>query len=176
MSAADAERLLGLLREHGQTLATAESLTGGLIGELLTDVPGASRSYLGGLITYATRLKSSLAGVDQQTLDRLGPVAGLTAQQMATGVANRCAADWGLSVTGVAGPDEQDGHPVGQVYVGVARPGEGYHQVLELRLTGSRQEIRRQAADRALELLTEALGMRLLPDRVEDKESPRRGP
>jgi nicotinamide-nucleotide amidase len=173
---AAAVRVLSLLHEHRQTLATAESLTGGLIAELLTDVPGASRSYVGGLVTYATRLKSALAGVEQGTLDRLGPVAGLTAQQMATGVATRCEADWGLSATGVAGPDEQDGHPVGQVYVGVAQPRQGYHHVLELRLTGSRQEIRRQAADRALELLTEVLGMQRPADRVDEKESPRRGP
>ena len=159
-----AARVLSLLRQRGQTLATAESLTGGMIGELLTGVPGASSAYLGGVISYATRLKATLAAVDEQTLQRLGPVAGLTARQMAAGVAERCATDWGLSVTGVAGPEMQDGHPVGQVFVGVAQPTTGYTRVTELALHGTRQEIREQTAARALELLADVLGMN--PDAV----------
>lgn len=151
--------VLAELRRRSQTLATAESLTGGLIGELLTDVPGASAAYVGGLITYATRLKATLAGVEPATLAERGPVAAQTAAEMAAGVALRCDADWGLSVTGVAGPDPQDGHPVGQVFVAVARRDWVEQQVRELRLSGSRQEIRRQTAVAALELLAEALGM-----------------
>jgi len=160
--------VLRLLKRRGQTLATAESLTGGLIGELLTGVPGASAVYVGGAITYATRLKASLAGVDEQTLERFGPVAALTAEQMASGIAQRCAADWGLSATGVAGPDPQEGHCVGQVFVGVARPADGFVQVVELRLTGGRDEIRRGAADAALELLQQTLGMEHAGPGVED--------
>jgi nicotinamide-nucleotide amidase len=158
-----AARVISLLRRRQETLATAESLTGGMIGELLTGVPGASAAYLGGVISYATRLKAALAGVDEQTLEELGPVAGLTAEQMARGVAERCAADWGISVTGVAGPETQDGHPVGQVFVGVAGPASGYTRVVELALHGSRQQIREQTAERALELLADVLGMN--PDR-----------
>jgi PncC family amidohydrolase len=84
---------LAELRSAHATLATAESLTGGLIGQLLTSVPGASRSYVGGVISYATRLKAALADVPQPVLDAVGPVAEQTAAAMATGVAQRCAAD-----------------------------------------------------------------------------------
>ena len=115
-----AARVLAELDRRGETLATAESLTGGMVGQLLTDVPGASASYLGGVISYATRLKATLAGVDAATLAELGPVAERTAAEMARGVARRCDADWGVATTGVAGPEAQDGHPVGQVFVAVS--------------------------------------------------------
>lgn len=153
------ERVLALLETRQQTLATAESLTGGLVGGLLTGVPGASTVYVGGVISYATRLKASLAGVEQETLDRCGPIAGDTAAQMAAGVALRCGADWGLATTGVAGPTPQDGHPVGQVFVAVARPREHTLEVKELRLHGTRHEIRQQAGQEALQLLADVLGM-----------------
>jgi nicotinamide-nucleotide amidase len=148
---------LAALTEGSWTLATAESLTGGLIGELLTSVPGASASYLGGVISYATRLKHTLAGVPSATLEALGPVAEQTAAAMATGVAERCEADWGLAVTGVAGPEPQDGHPVGQVFVGLARPATGWSAVHELRLSGDRAAIRWETATTALALLTDAV-------------------
>ncbi|GAA1428815.1 CinA family protein [Microlunatus lacustris] len=148
---------LAALVDGSLTLATAESLTGGLIGELLTSVPGASASYLGGVISYATRLKHTLAGVPTATLEELGPVAEPTAAAMATGIAERCGADWGLAVTGVAGPEPQDGHPVGQVFVGLAHPATGWSLVQELQLTGDRTAIRSQTAVTALALLTEAV-------------------
>ncbi|SDS31904.1 competence/damage-inducible protein cinA [Friedmanniella luteola] len=148
---------LAALAEHGATLATAESLTGGLIGALLTSVPGASAGYVGGVISYATRLKHTLVGVPSTTLDELGPVAAPTARAMAAGVAARCDADWGLAVTGVAGPEPQDGHPVGQVFVGLARPSTGWTKVEELRLSGDRAAIRRLTAQAALTLLTAAV-------------------
>ncbi|MCW2802719.1 MAG: hypothetical protein JWN06_936 [Propionibacteriaceae bacterium] len=154
-----AASVLSALRARGQTLATAESLTGGLIGKLITDVPGASQSYLGGVISYATRLKAELAGVDPSTLDRYGPVAAVTAEQMAAGVARRCGADWGLAVTGVAGPEAQDGHPVGQAFVAVAQRGAAAVRVHELALAGERDEIRRQTAQQALWLLAAEMGM-----------------
>lgn len=148
---------LAALAVGSQTLATAESLTGGLIGELLTSVPGASAGYLGGVVSYATRLKHTLAGVPTTTLDAHGPVAEPTAAAMAHGVAERCGADWGLAVTGVAGPEPQDGHPVGQVFVGLAHPESGHRQVRELRLDGDRAAIRWQTAVTALALLAEAV-------------------
>lgn len=153
-----AAEVLTELRRRGETLATAESLTGGLIGGALTDVPGASASYVGGVISYATRLKATLAGVSEPVLAEDGPVASRTAAQMATGVARRCGADWGLAVTGVAGPDPQDGHPVGQVFVAVARVG-GQPLVRELRLDGDRAAIRVQTVAAAFALLAQALGM-----------------
>ncbi len=152
-----ASAALALLAERSQTLATAESLTGGLIGELLTSVPGASTSYVGGVISYATRLKHTLAGVPSTTLAEVGPVARRTAAAMASGVAARCEADWGLAVTGVAGPEPQDGHPVGEVFVAIARPAADWVSVRELRLSGDRAAIRRQTAVTALGLLAEAV-------------------
>ena len=156
-AAAAARQVLAALARRTETLATAESLTGGLVGELITDVPGASVSYLGGVVSYATRLKATLAGVSPETLTALGPVAERTAAEMAAGIAARCAATWGLSTTGVAGPDQQDGHPVGQVFVAVHGPG-GRSVVRELRLAGDRSQIRRSSAAYALALLAEQLG------------------
>jgi nicotinamide-nucleotide amidase len=151
-----ATEVIAALRERGLTLATAESLTGGLIGSLLTEVPGASDVYRGGVITYATELKASLGGVREATLDAVGPVAAQTAVELAVGAALTCGADWGLAVTGVAGPDAQDGHPVGQVFVAVAGPGRE-PSVEEFSFAGSRAEIRTQTAERALAALHAAL-------------------
>jgi nicotinamide-nucleotide amidase len=147
------------LRGRAETLATAESLTGGLLAGLLTDPPGASDSYVGGVISYATRLKATLAGVDPVTLQTVGPVAAQTAAEMASGVCRRCRADWGLATTGVAGPDPQDGHRVGEVYVAVAHPASGLLRVDPLSLTGDRATIRSEAAAHAVRLLADALGI-----------------
>jgi len=149
--------VLDLLARRHETLATAESLTGGLVGGLITSVPGSSVSYLGGVISYATRLKATLAGVDEATLAEAGPVAEVTAAQMAAGVARICAADWGLATTGVAGPDAQDGHPVGEVHLAVAHQGTGRTWTERLNLSGDRPSIRQQTAERALRLLHRAL-------------------
>jgi nicotinamide-nucleotide amidase len=154
-----AARVLAELDRRGQTLASAESLTGGMIGELLTEVSGASTSYLGGVISYATRLKETLAGVDTETLSELGPVSERTAGEMAQGVAQRCNADWGIATTGVAGPDAQNSHPVGQVFVAVSYPAGDVLRVKELSLQGERAAIRQQAAIAALALLADALGL-----------------
>ena len=152
-----AAEVLGALVRRGETLATAESLTGGLVGELLTSVPGSSDSYLGGVISYATRLKVTLAGVDEATLAEAGPVAEVTAAQMAAGIARICAADWGLATTGVAGPDPQDGHPVGEVHLAVAHLKTGRTMTERLDLVGDRASIRQESAERALRLLSRAL-------------------
>ena len=154
-----AASILSELSRRGQTLASAESLTGGMVGALLTDIPGASANYLGGVISYATRLKATLAGVDHATLAELGPVAERTAAEMARGVAERCNADWGLAITGVAGPEPQNGHQVGQVFVAVSHPASRALHVEELSLHGDRATIRRQAASAALELRADALGL-----------------
>ena len=152
-----AAEILAALVRRGESLATAESLTGGLVGSMLTTVPGSSAGYLGGVISYATRLKSTLAGVDAATLAAVGPVAEESARQMAAGVARICASDWGLATTGVAGPEPQDGHPVGEVYVAVAHRGTQRSWVERLDVTGDRQTIRNVAADRALDLLLRVL-------------------
>ncbi|HYI56943.1 MAG TPA: CinA family protein [Microlunatus sp.] len=155
------------LRNRSQTVATAESLTGGLVGATITTVPGASVVYRGGLITYATDLKAELAGVSAAVLASDGPVAPTTAAQLARGAARTCGADWGLATTGVAGPEPQDGHPVGQVFIAVAGPdpedssdgfaGERPVQVRELSLAGDRAEIRGRTVVAVLRLLIEQL-------------------
>ena len=151
-----AVQVVWLLRRRRQTVATAESITGGLIGKLITDVPGASEVYRGGVISYATELKHTLLHVSRATLDRVGPVAAETAQEMAAGAAASCAADYGLAVTGVAGPDPQGGHRVGQVFIAVAGPG-GLGRVRELELGGDRAQIRSATALEALRLLADLL-------------------
>jgi nicotinamide-nucleotide amidase len=168
MTSGLAAGVLAELSHRGETLASAESLTGGMVGLLLTDVPGASASYLGGVISYATRLKATLAGVDAATLAELGPVSGRTAAEMARGVAKRCNADWGVATTGVAGPESQDGHPVGEVFVAVSHQARDVLRVKELSLQGERMAIRRQAAVAALALLADALGLHSIPAVVDD--------
>jgi nicotinamide-nucleotide amidase len=163
--------ILAELSRRGETLASAESLTGGMVGLLLTDVPGASISYVGGVISYATRLKATLAGVDAATLAELGPVAGRTAAEMARGVAQRCNADWGVATTGVAGPESQDGHPVGEVFVAVSHAADDLLRVEELSLEGGRTVIRQQAAAAALGLLADALGLSSVTAVVDDDAS-----
>ncbi len=125
MSAPDAAaaRIVDALKRRGETLAFAESLTAGLAAATVASVPGASAVLRGGVVTYATDLKHSLAGVDERLLADAGPVAAATAAAMADGARRVCGADWGVALTGVAGPDSQDGHPVGEVFVGVAGPG-----------------------------------------------------
>ncbi len=115
-----ARQAVRLLGEHGLWLATAESLTGGLLSAAVTGVPGASRVFRGGVVAYATDLKQALLQVDGGVLARVGAVDGEVAAQMAAGARDRLGADVGLSTTGVAGPDPQDGHPPGTVYVGLA--------------------------------------------------------
>lgn len=144
-------RCLAILADRGQSVASCESLTGGLVGATITAVPGASRVYRGGLITYATELKADLAEVDRGTLERHGAVSAQTARQMALGAARVCGADWGLATTGVAGPDPQEGHRPGTVFVAVTRPaldqlhGGGHglgRDVEQLALAGDREQIR----------------------------------
>jgi nicotinamide-nucleotide amidase len=147
--------LIAALAERGLTVAVAESLTGGLVVAELTRVPGSSAVVRGGVVAYATDLKNELLGVDATLLAEVGPVHAAVAGQMASGVAARLGATIGLSTTGVAGPDAQGGQPVGTVFVGLAVA--GHVTTHALAFTGSRQNIRRQSVDAALELLVEAL-------------------
>ncbi|HET6987393.1 MAG TPA: CinA family protein [Kribbella sp.] len=144
------ERLVGLLKERGETLATAESLTGGMVGAALTDVPGVSAVYRGGVVVYATDLKAKLAGVPEDLLAAVGPVHPDTAVALAIGVRERLGATYGLATTGVAGPDPQAGIAAGTVYVAAAGPGAV--QVRKLQLTGDRTAIRRASVQAVLEL------------------------
>ncbi|MGW6284968.1 CinA family protein [Streptomyces sp. NPDC055107] len=152
-----AARVLRLLGARGETLAVAESLTGGLVAAELTSVPGASRSFLGSVTAYATPLKRDVLGVDGGLLAERGAVDPEVARQMAAGVRRVLGADWGLSTTGVAGPEPQDGQQVGTVYVAVAGP-SGVEKVTALRLNGGRADIRGESVRDALELLAGELG------------------
>jgi nicotinamide-nucleotide amidase len=147
-----AAAVLALLGARGQTLAVAESLTGGLVAGELTGVPGASKVFRGSVTAYATELKRDLLGVAPGLLRERGAVDGEVARQMAAGVRRVLGADWGISTTGVAGPDPQDGQPVGTVFVAVAGPG-GAQKVAALRLNGSRSDIRRESVRGVFELL-----------------------
>jgi nicotinamide-nucleotide amidase len=151
-----AARVLQALIEKGQTLAVAESLTGGLLAATLVDVPGASAAFRGGFIVYATDLKATLAGVPPELLKERGPVDGDVAAALATGARRRCGADWGLATTGVAGPDPQDGQPVGTVYVAAAGP-TGNPAVRRLRLDGDRAAVRSAAVAAVLQLVLEKI-------------------
>ncbi|AXE80589.1 CinA family protein [Streptomyces atratus] len=152
-----AARVLELLVERGETLAVAESLTGGLVAAELTSVPGASNSFRGSVTAYATPLKRDLLGVDGALLTEHGAVDPEVARQMAAGVRRVLGADWGMATTGVAGPEPQDGKPVGTVYVAVAGP-DGAEKVTALRLNGGRADIRRESVRSVLALLSIELG------------------
>lgn len=147
--------LIDRLVAAGASLATAESLTGGLLGAAFTGVPGSSAVYRGGIIAYATDLKAALLDVDAGLLAARGPVDAEVALAMAAGARRRCAASYGLASTGVAGPTPQDGAPVGLVYVAVAGPAGT--RVRELHLSGSRAQVRAGAVQAALDLLAEVL-------------------
>ncbi|MFI5842244.1 CinA family protein [Catenuloplanes sp. NPDC051500] len=149
------------LVKAGQTVAVAESLTGGLVSATLVDVPGASAAFRGGVVVYATELKATLAGVSAPLLAERGPVDPDVAAALAEGVLTRCGADWGLSTTGVAGPDPQDGKPVGLVYVAVAGPGGT--EVRRLDLSGDRAAIRVTTVTEVLRLLADRLRVSVLP-------------
>jgi len=143
------------LMERRETLATAESLTGGLVAATIVEIPGVSAVFRGGLVVYATDLKAALAGVPEDLLADRGPVDPDVAVALAAGARRRCAADWGLATTGVAGPDPQDGQPVGTVFVAVdGPPGPA---VRALRLSGDRSVIRIESVTRVLRLFTERL-------------------
>jgi PncC family amidohydrolase len=153
-----------VLALQGRSLATAESITGGQIGSTITSIPGASQVFRGGVIAYATDLKSSLLGVSSSVLDDGGAVQSQVALEMATGVAVKLDADFGLAVTGVAGPASQDGHLPGTVFVAcVMRDEQGTiidSAVEELHLMPdvddvreARAQVREETVAAALELL-----------------------
>jgi nicotinamide-nucleotide amidase len=150
----DLARVVGrLLRESGRTVAFAESCTGGMVASLVTDVPGSSAYFLGGVVTYANDAKENLLDVDPEILRRFGAVSGESARAMARGVRERFDADVGLSVTGIAGPDGGTPEkPVGTVHFGlVARSGTEIAK--KRQFVGDRAVVRRAASIQALELL-----------------------
>ena len=144
-----------LLAERGQTVAALESLTGGLVVDELTNVPGASRYVLGGAVTYTNVIKERF-GVKHETLEAHGAISRETALEMALAARERFGADWGISTTGNAGPDASDGKPVGMVFVGVAGP-NGFAKAFENPTGGDRRTIKERAMMAALGHLWRAL-------------------
>lgn len=141
---------------EGKTLATAESCTGGMIGAMLTSVPGASKVYKGGIISYWSEVKQELLGVDEDDLKNLGPVSMQVAASMAEGARKALQADVAVSVTGLAGPDgDEYGRPVGTVFIGFCNGAKTLAK--QYRFSGGREEVRRQAAEAALQLILECI-------------------
>lgn len=166
-----AQKLIEALRAQNQTIAFCESLTAGLAAATVAAVPGASDVLRGGLITYATDTKVALAGVDRDVLERDGVISPAVAREMARGCRAALKSDWAVGLTGVAGPDPQDGHLPGEVWVGIAGPRwvasspatdlvpwaggrftlvSGYSEPVRV-LAGNRNEIRAAAVEAALQ-------------------------
>ncbi|MQA61089.1 MAG: nicotinamide-nucleotide amidohydrolase family protein [Actinophytocola sp.] len=147
--------VLDALRTRGETVATAESITAGGVCAALTSVSGASDVVRGGVIVYATDLKIGLAGVPRALIDARGAVDPEVALALAEGARKRCEADWGLGLTGVAGPGPSDGIEAGTVHIGLAGP--GVRTTTPARLAGDRDQVRADAVRLALRVLAEHL-------------------
>ncbi|OFE16541.1 competence protein [Humibacillus sp. DSM 29435] len=156
-ASATASDLVRHLTDVGETVAVAESLTGGLVASALADVPGASAVLRGGVVAYAADLKVSLLGVPAALIERVGTVHPDVALTLADGARTRLGATWGLSTTGVAGPGPAEGKPAGTVYVAVAGPSGT--AVRELWLNGSRADVRRETVNAVLRLAAQRLGV-----------------
>jgi nicotinamide-nucleotide amidase len=152
-----------LLFERSQTIATMESMTGGLIADELTNIPGASRYVVGGAVTYTNDAKTRM-GVNPATIDAHGAVSRETALEMARATRKTFGSSWGLSTTGVAGPDASEGKPVGTLFVGVSGP--GFEKVFELSSVGDRRTLKERAAFLALGSLWRALTGRARPEQA----------
>lgn len=150
-----ARTVVASAKARGMTLATAESLTAGMIAATLAEVPGASAALAGGVVSYSNAVKANVLGVEAKLLAERGSVDGEVARQMAQGARRVCGADMAVSATGVAGPDVHDGKPVGTVFLGWASgSGSGF---TEHHFTGDRAQIRVLSTVCALELLSSHL-------------------
>ena len=145
------QEINSIFREHGYTLGSVESFTGGLFARAMTSVPGASHFYKGGLVTYATEEKNRLLGISYDVIDQFGVVSKEVATLMAVNGQKLLNVDYCISFTGNAGPEAMEGKPVGEIYIGIASHEStkvyGYH------LAGNREEIQKEGVKLALELL-----------------------
>ena len=148
--------VLRLLTERGETFAAAESCTGGLIAKRFTDLPGASAAFRGGVTVYTNEVKM-LLGVDPAVLEAQGAVCAEVARQLAVCVRERLGADYGIGVTGLAGPDGDGVNPVGTVFVGLSTPGGDAVRALRLGERSDRSRIRTLSASHAFDLLRRAI-------------------
>ena len=146
------QEVLRLLTQRGKSFSAAESCTGGLIAKMFTDLPGASRAFVGGVVSYTNGVKHRVLGVPEEVLERCGAVSEPVAEAMARGVRHITGRDYAVSVTGLAGPEGDDrGNPVGTVFIGLATC-DGT-EVVRLQLSGDREAVRQQAAEHAFALL-----------------------
>nr|NLI51209.1 CinA family protein [Propionibacterium sp.] len=156
-----AKKVLKTLTERDLTLATAESLTGGLLGATITEVPGASKVYLGGAIAYTTPVKESLLAVDHKEIEAFTVVSSQVASGMASGIHDATGADWCIAVTGVAGPDPSEGHDPGEVWICVRGPQIGALppavHTQQFQFAGDRQAVRQATVEGALSMLLRVL-------------------
>lgn len=145
-----------ILVEKKMRLAVAESCTGGMIGSTITDVPGASRYFLGGVITYNNRIKSSILGVSQKTLNNYGAVSSQTVTAMAYAVQKLMKADCSIAVSGIAGPGGGTSEkPVGLVFIGISV--RNVVKIFRRRFKGTRENIRKMTVKESLRLLIQLL-------------------
>ncbi|MFS3130489.1 CinA family protein [Nocardioides sp. Bht2] len=133
------------------SVATAESITGGLIGAMITGIPGASEVYAGGVVCYATRIKEEVLGIPREITEGIGVVSGECAEAMAEGVRAKFGTRWAISTTGVAGPGPQGAIPPGTVWIGLAGPGGV--EARKCTFVGDRDQVRHLAAREALAML-----------------------
>ncbi|UUZ85989.1 nicotinamide-nucleotide amidohydrolase family protein [Paenibacillus sp. P26] len=157
------EQVLRMLTERGQRLAVAESCTGGQLSDLLTAIPGSSAAFAGGIICYTNEVKHRSLQVPMDVLEgegAPGAVSEQTARLLAQNVTRITGADFGISVTGVAGPGESEGKPVGLVYIGVAVR-DGRTEVVKVQQTGNRETIKLRSAKSALYHLWKTLKIQL---------------
>ena len=162
------QALIRLLKARGITVAAAESLTGGMLSQKLTSVPGASAAVCAGCVTYSDEAKHKLLGVKIETLERYTAVSAETCREMAEGMRAISGADVAIAVTGYAGPQVSD-EPVGLVYIGVAYAGN--ITVKECRFTGSRERIRTLTAVNAMDLTRRMLLKHAAPDASNEEQT-----
>lgn len=151
-----AEELVALCRKHEIRVATAESLTGGMIGSCITSISGSSQIYSGGIISYTNEAKASLLNVSKPSLETYGAVSDVVACEMAQGALNALGSNYAISVTGIAGPTgEEPGKPVGTVYIAVASQEET--SCIRYLFNGSRDDVRATTVNFALRNMLEAI-------------------
>ena len=152
-----AETVVRTLSQRTLSLATAESLTGGLIGATITDVPGASKVYLGGIVAYASNMKHVLLDVPDEEIVSHTVVSEEVALSMAIGLQNITHADYVVAVTGVAGPEPQAGHAPGEVWIAVLGPRVAsfpqFQQAERFEFEGDREAVRRETVEQSFRML-----------------------
>ena len=152
-----AKETVALLKERGMTVATAESCTGGLVSAFLTSVSGVSEVFELGITSYSCRIKNKILGVDKNTLEKQGAISEETAYQMAENVRMMANSDIGISVTGVAGPESSEGHPVGYIFIGISSEKGTEIKLLDVK-ENDRNSIRLATASMIFEMIINYLG------------------